>query len=106
MAKITYVEHNGTEHTVDVPSGSTLMEGAVGNAVPGIDGDCGGAGACGTCHVIIDPEWFDVVGPPEPHERSLLEFAAGAGERSRLACQIESTPELHGLRLRMPITQR
>ena len=51
MAKITYVEHDGTEHTVDVKPGQSVMEGPVKNNIPGIDADCGGACACATCHV-------------------------------------------------------
>ena len=57
MAKITYIEHNGTEHVVDVPSGLTVMEGARDNNIPGIEADCGGACACSTCHVYVHPDW-------------------------------------------------
>ena len=58
MAKITYIELNGTEHVVDVKPGLTVMEGAVKNNVPGIDADCGGACACATCHVYVDEAWL------------------------------------------------
>jgi 2Fe-2S ferredoxin len=59
MAKITYVEHGGKEHVVDVAPGLTVMEGARDNGIPGIEADCGGACACSTCHVYIDPAWVD-----------------------------------------------
>jgi len=62
MPKITYIEHNGTEHVIDVATGLTVMEGAVRNLVPGIDADCGGACACATCHVYVDPAWADKTG--------------------------------------------
>ena len=61
MAKITYIEHNGTNHTVDVQNGLTVMEGAVQNNIPGIDADCGGSMACATCHVYVKEDWFDKV---------------------------------------------
>ena len=59
MAKITYIEHNGTVHEIDVKPGLTVMEGARDNGVPGIEADCGGACACSTCHVYVAPEWVD-----------------------------------------------
>ena len=58
MPKITYIEQSGKEHVVDAPVGQTVMEAAVKHAVPGIDADCGGACACATCHVYVDPEWL------------------------------------------------
>ena len=58
MTKIIYVEHDGTEHAVEVADGVSLMEGALSNDVPGIDGDCGGNAACATCHVFLSPEWL------------------------------------------------
>ena len=61
MAKITYIEHNGTNHTVDVQNGLTVMEGAVQNNIPGIDADCGGSMACATCHVYDKEDWFDKI---------------------------------------------
>src|ERR1700683_1635412 len=62
MAKITYIEHDGTEHVVDVKPGLSVMEGAVKNNIPGIDADCGGACACATCHVYVDENWTDKTG--------------------------------------------
>ncbi len=105
MPKITYIEHNGTEHTVDVPVGLTVMEGAVNNNIPGIDADCGGACACSTCHVYVNPDWIGKLPTREDMEEDMLDFAYEPNERSRLTCQIPVTPELDGLVVRMPEKQ-
>ena len=103
MPKITYIEHNGNEHVLDVDAGLTVMEGAVRNMVPGLDADCGGA--CATCHVYVDPAWFDKTGTREAMEESMLDFADEVQETSRLSCQIKVTEDLDGLIVRMPETQ-
>jgi 2Fe-2S ferredoxin len=105
MAKITYVEFDGTEHAIDVADGLSVMEGAVRNRVPGIDADCGGACACSTCHVYIDPTWQEKVGPPNEMEEDMLDFAFDVKDNSRLSCQIKVGPELDGLKVRMPEKQ-
>src|SRR3569832_2907994 len=85
MAKITYIEFNGTEHTIEVRNGLSVMEGAVKNNVPGIDADCGGACACATCHVYVDEAWRDKVGGPSAMEESMLDFAEGGAPGARRA---------------------
>ena len=105
MPKITYIEHNGTAHVVDVAEGLSVMEGAVKNAIPGIDADCGGACACSTCHVYVDPAWLDKLKPKEAMEEDMLDFAYEPAENSRLTCQIKVTPALDGLVVRMPEKQ-
>jgi 2Fe-2S ferredoxin len=105
MARITYIEFDGTPHTIDVPPGQSVMEGAVRNGVPGIDADCGGNCACATCHVFIAPDWQDKVDPPLEGESSMLEYVQGAQPSSRLSCQIAVTGELDGLVVRMPEQQ-
>jgi ferredoxin, 2Fe-2S len=102
MPKITYIEHNGREHVVDVPVGTSVMRGAVDNRIPGIDGDCGGQCACATCHVFVDPAWADRTGGRTETEEDMLDFAAGTQPNSRLACQIATTTVLDGLIVRMP----
>jgi len=97
MPKITYIENNGTPRTVDVPAGWTVMEGAVKNRVPGIDADCGGACACATCHVYVDPEWVAKLPPRQDMEEQMLDFAQNLKANSRLSCQIKVTPALDGL---------
>jgi 2Fe-2S ferredoxin len=105
MAKITYIEHNGTEHVLDVANGLTVMEGAVRNLVPGIDADCGGACACATCHVYVDPNWLEKTGGREAMEDSMLDFAEEVKDTSRLSCQIKVSDALDGLVVRMPENQ-
>jgi 2Fe-2S ferredoxin len=106
MPKITYIEHNGAAHTVDVALGLTVMEGAKRNNIPGIDADCGGGCSCATCHVFVDPAWFPVVGGQNPLESATIEFAENTEPNSRLSCQMKVTEELDGLVVRMPESQR
>jgi 2Fe-2S ferredoxin len=105
MAKITYVEHDGTEHVVDVKTGLSVMEGAVKNNIPGIDADCGGACACATCHVYVEESWLPKTGTKSAMEESMLDFAEGVTEASRLSCQIKVSDDLDGLRVTMPESQ-
>jgi 2Fe-2S ferredoxin len=102
MAKITYIEHNGTEHAIEVASGLSVMQGAVNHNVPGIDADCGGACACATCHVYVDPAWLDKLAAPVAMEISMIDFATATQPNSRLACQIAVSDALDGLVVRMP----
>ena len=106
MAKITYVEFNGTEHTVDVKPGMTVMEGARDNGIPGIEADCGGACACSTCHVYVPAEWSAKIPSMEPMEEDMLDFAYEVKpDQSRLSCQIKVTDELDGLTVNLPERQ-
>ena len=106
MAKITYIEHNGTEHVVDVAKGLTVMEGARDNNIPGIEADCGGACACSTCHVYVDLAWVDKVPAIDDMEEDMLDFAFEPNpDRSRLTCQIKVTDALDGLIVQMPEKQ-
>lgn len=106
MAKITYVEHNGTQHVVEVANGLSVMEGARDNNVPGIEADCGGACACSTCHVYVDPAWVSKLPGKDDMEADMLDFAWQPDtERSRLTCQIKVTDALDGLVVHMPEKQ-
>ena len=105
MPRITYIDTKGTERTVEVPVGWSVMEGAVKNRIPGIDADCGGACACATCHVYVDPAWFDKLLPREEMEQSMLDFAQDLKENSRLSCQIKVTEAMDGLVVRTPKSQ-
>ncbi|MFI0396130.1 2Fe-2S iron-sulfur cluster-binding protein [Paracoccus jiaweipingae] len=106
MAKIIYIEHNGTKHEVDVAPGMTVMEGARDNGVPGIDADCGGACACSTCHVYVAPEWVDRLPAKDPMEEDMLDFAYQPDPAtSRLTCQIKVTADLDGLVVNLPVKQ-
>ncbi|MFT4715673.1 MAG: 2Fe-2S ferredoxin [Paracoccaceae bacterium] len=106
MAKITYIEHNGTEHVVDVANGLTVMEGARDNNIPGIEADCGGACACSTCHVYVDAGWVSKLPAKDAMEEDMLDFAWEPDtEKSRLTCQIKVTDDLDGLIVKMPEKQ-
>ncbi|ACL61370.1 2Fe-2S iron-sulfur cluster-binding protein [Methylobacterium nodulans] len=105
MVQITYVDAAGTPRTVEGAVGSTVMETAIRNNVPGIDAECGGACACATCHVYVDPEWAEAVGPAEPMEQDMLDFASDVRPNSRLSCQIRLKPELDGLTVTTPTRQ-
>ncbi len=106
MAKITYVEHNGTEHVVEVANGLTVMEGARDNNIPGIEADCGGACACSTCHVYVDAAWVEKIPAKDDMEEDMLDFAFEPNpELSRLTCQIKVTDDLDGLVVQMPERQ-
>ena len=105
MAKVTYIEFGGTEHTVDVKPGNSVMEGAIKNNVPGIDADCGGACACATCHVYVQDPWLGKTGDKSAMEESMLDFAENVQDNSRLSCQIKVSDELDGLVVKMPESQ-
>ena len=105
MAKITFIQHNGTEQTVEAIPGMSVMEAAVKNLVPGIDADCGGACACATCHVYVEPDWLGKVGARNPMEEDMLDFAFDVRDNSRLSCQIKVSDALDGLRVTVPEKQ-
>jgi 2Fe-2S ferredoxin len=105
MAKITYIDFEGTEREVEANAGDSVMETAINNGVPGIDADCGGACACATCHVFVDEAFLSKLPEQEETEEAMLEFTEGVQENSRLACQIIVTDELDGLRVTTPEQQ-
>ncbi|MDX1291745.1 MAG: 2Fe-2S iron-sulfur cluster-binding protein [Hyphomonas sp.] len=105
MAKITYIDHEGTERVVEAQNGETVMEAAIKNSIPGIDADCGGACACATCHVYVDPSFMDKVGEQEEMEKSMLDFAENVQDNSRLSCQITVSDDLDGLKVTTPESQ-
>ena len=105
MTKITYIEHNGTPHTVDVENGLTVMEGALQNNVPGIDADCGGGMACATCHVYVKDELFDKINKKNEGEDDMLDQAFEPKKNSRLSCQITVSDEIDGLVVDLPSKQ-
>ena len=105
MAKITYVEHNGKSHSLNVDSGLTVMEGAVQNNIPGIDADCGGSMACATCHVYVKEDWFNKLPKKEDGEEDMLDMAFEPKKNSRLSCQLMVTDQLEGLVVNLPEKQ-
>lgn len=105
MARITFVESDGTKHQVEADDGYTVMEVARDNDVPGIEAECGGVGACATCHIYVDQAWTAVAGEAGRTERELLEMVEDRRAESRLSCQIHIRSELDGLMVRLPEVQ-
>jgi 2Fe-2S ferredoxin len=105
MTKIKFISHDGNEKTVEAVDGMSIMVAATNGGVTGIDADCGGACACATCHVYVDPEWLDKVSTPSTTEIEMLGFVQEPQPNSRLACQITITEALEGLVVRTPKNQ-
>jgi 2Fe-2S ferredoxin len=105
MVQINFVDHTGTTRTVEAEEGSTLMEAAIRNAIPGIEAECGGACACATCHVYVDESWREKTGEPTPMEEDMLDFGFDVRPNSRLSCQIKLTADLNGLVVSTPARQ-
>lgn len=102
MPKITLIEFNGQEHIIEAEAGSSLMQSAINNGVPGIDGDCGGASACGTCHCFVEDKWINSTGDIENIEEDMLIMRPDRTENSRLSCQIQVSDTLDGLVIHLP----
>ena len=105
MANITYIEHSGKSHTIEVQNGLTVMEAAVQNNISGIDADCGGSMACATCHVYVKEEWFNKLPKKEDGEEDMLDMAYEPRKFSRLSCQLIVSDELEGLVINLPVKQ-
>jgi 2Fe-2S ferredoxin len=105
MPKLSIIAFDGTRHDLEVQAGSTVMENAVRNSVPGVEAECGGACACATCHVYVDEEWSARVGAPEAMEEDMLDFAYDVKPTSRLSCQIKMSDGLDGLVVHVPERQ-
>ena len=105
MPKITYIEHSGKSHVVEVPNELSVMEGAVQNNIPGITADCGGACACATCHVYVDEKWFDKLKKKDEAEQDMLDMAFEPNKFSRLSCQISVSDELDRIIVKIPSKQ-
>ena len=105
MVKITFIDAAGTARTVDGEVGSTVMETAIKNGIPGIEAECGGACACSTCHVYVDELWREKTGEPSPMEEDMLDFAFEVKPNSRLSCQLKVREDLEGLIVRTPERQ-
>ena len=105
MPKITYIEHGGKTHTIEVANGLSVMEGAVQNNIPGIDADCGGSMACATCHVYVKEEWFNKLPKAEDGEQDMIDMAFEPKKNSRLSCQLIVSDQLDGLVINLPEKQ-
>ena len=105
MAKITYIEHNGKSHTIEVSNGLSVMEGVIQNNIPGIDADCGGGMACATCHDYVKEEWLDKLSKKEDGEEDMIDMAFEPNKFSRLSCQLTVSDEIDGLIVNLPEKQ-
>lgn len=101
--KITWEQPDGSRITAEVAHGTTLMQAAVANDVPGVIGECGGCMSCGTCHVYVGEDWRDRTGEVGETEDMILDIAPGERRAaSRLSCQLVAGPDLDGLVLIVP----
>ena len=105
MPKIIFTDSSGNARTIEAENGSTVMETAIRNNIPGIEAECGGACACATCHVYVDEAWREKVGGPSPMEEDMLDFGYDVRPNSRLSCQIKVSDELDGLVVSTPDKQ-
>ena len=105
MPKIVFIQNDGREVEASGVAGMTVMETAIKHQVTGIDADCGGACACATCHVYVEPEWVEKTGKRNPMEEDMLDFAFDVRDSSRLSCQIKVSDALDGLRVKVPEKQ-
>jgi 2Fe-2S ferredoxin len=103
MAKVNYIEANGTAHVISADHQESVMEGAVINSLPGMEGMCGGMLSCGTCHCYIDEQWLNRLEPPTAEELAMLESMDDRRPNSRLGCQIRITDDLSGLVVHLPV---
>ena len=101
MPTLTFIDPDGSKKQIDAPGGITVMEIAQSNGID-IEGACEGGMACSTCHVIVDPDWYDKLRPAEEEEADMLDLAYGLTRTSRLCCQILMTEELDGLVVNLP----
>ena len=98
-------DHAGERREVEAKNGASIMEVAVQNMVPGIDADCGGACACATCHVYVAEGFLSKIKEKDDMEDSMLDFAEGVQDNSRLSCQILMNDALDGIEVTTPESQ-
>jgi ferredoxin, 2Fe-2S len=105
MPKMTFIQRDGSRRDVEAPIGLSVLEIAHRNDID-IEGACEGSLACSTCHVIVDPEWYELLKDATEDEEDMLDLAFGLMQTSRLGCQIIMTEELDGLTVRLPQATR
>ncbi|CCG08744.1 ferredoxin family 2Fe-2S iron-sulfur cluster binding protein [Pararhodospirillum photometricum] len=105
MPKVIFISPDGTRTETEVAVGLTVLEAAHGNGVP-LEGACEGSLACSTCHVVVDPAWYDLLPDAREEEEDMLDLAFGLTRTSRLGCQLVMTEELDGIVLRLPAETR
>ena len=106
MPTVHFISTEGTTQDIDGDEGVSVMETAIRGGVDGIDADCGGVCSCATCHVYIDDAWMGRIPQPEEAEEEMLDFVHDRRPESRLSCQVVLGPDLDGLTVHIPATQR
>lgn len=102
---VTYILKDGTQKTFEVSAGETLLDIAQAHNLD-MEGACGGSCACSTCHVIVDPDYYDALPEPDDDENDMLDLAYGLTETSRLGCQIKMSKDIEGIRVALPAMTR
>ncbi|MCL5042124.1 MAG: 2Fe-2S iron-sulfur cluster-binding protein [Gammaproteobacteria bacterium] len=105
MPTITLIEHNGTQHSIVGEVGQSIMQAAMNAMIPGIQGDCGGACSCATCHAFVEESWVAALPAAEDTEIDMLEFASERRDNSRLTCQLVIQDSMDGMVLHLPESQ-
>ena len=106
MPKVTYRQNDGSEQTVEVKLGTSVMLGALTAGIEGIEAECGGSCMCATCHVFVDEAWLDKLPKVQVMEDEMLDDTATERQaNSRLSCQIDMSNDLDGLVVTLPETQ-
>ncbi len=105
MARITFVQPDGSRQEIEAATGSTVMDAARSHSIRGLPGKCGGECCCSTCHCYVDAAWTDKLPPKSEDEAALIEFAHEPRQASRLSCQLKVTSALDGLVLHVPERQ-
>jgi len=105
MPKMVFIDAAGQRRNVDAPNGLSVLEIAHKHEID-LEGACEGSLACSTCHVVVDPAWFDVLKDPTEDEEDILDLAFGLTKTSRLGCQIVMSDELDGLVVSLPVTRK
>jgi ferredoxin, 2Fe-2S len=105
MPKMVFIEADGSRREVEAPLGDTVLQVARRHDID-IEGACEGSLACSTCHVIVDPEWYDLLKEASEEEEDMLDLAFNLTRTSRLGCQIIISEELDGLIVRLPAATR
>lgn len=105
MPQITFINHDGSSHEVNVEAGTTVMQAALDNGIDGIIAECGGACSCATCHCYVDDAWMAKTGEPNDIEKDMLDCVLNPEANSRLSCQITVSDDMDGLVVRVPESQ-
>lgn len=105
MTKVIFINKDGSEKVIEARNGQTILELAHQDDLP-LEGACEGSLACSTCHVIVDPEFYDKLDPASEEEEDMLDLAFGLTRTSRLGCQITISDKLEGLKVTIPSASR